>query len=342
MVMRPIFAAAKAFGDDIRLVFSEGEDERVLQAVQTIRDEKIARVLLIGRPEVIEMRIKQFGLRLEANVDFEVINPQEDSRYKTYWQAYHEIMARKGITPDNAKEIMRTNTTVIAAMMLHLGDADTMISGCYGNYRDHLIPIMEILGIAKDQHRCAALSAIAIDNPRIERGILFITDPYVNIDPTAQQLAEITIMAAEQIKLFGIKPKVALISYSNFGAGVHPQAKKMRLAMEIIRDLAPELEVEGEMHVDAALDEKIRARIFPGNTLKGSANLLVMPSIDVANVALNTIKVLANGQTIGPILMGIKESAHICTPSARPRTLVNLAAIAVSKARLLKQQKDQS
>jgi len=342
MVMRPIFAAAKAFGDDIRLVFSEGEDERVLQAVQTIRDEKIARVLLIGRPEVIEMRIKQFGLRLEANVDFEVINPQEDSRYKTYWQAYHEIMARKGITPDNAKEIMRTNTTVIAAMMLHLGDADTMISGCCGNYRDHLIPIMEILGIAKDQHRCAALSAIAIDNPKIERGILFITDPYVNIDPTAQQLAEITIMAAEQIKLFGIKPKVALISYSNFGAGVHPQAKKMRLAMEIIRDLAPELEVEGEMHVDAALDEKIRSRIFPGNTLKGSANLLVMPSLDVANVALNTIKVLANGQTIGPILMGIKESAHICTPSARPRTLVNLAAIAVSKARLLKQQKDQS
>ena len=149
-------------------------------------------------------------------------------------------------------------------------------------------------------------------------------------------------MAAEQIKLFGIKPKVALISYSNFGAGVHPQAKKMGLAMEIIRDLAPELEVEGEMHVDAALDEKIRARIFPGNTLKGSANLLVMPSLDVANVALNTIKVLANGQTIGPILMGIKESAHICTPSARPRTLVNLAAIAVSKARLLKQQKDQS
>ena len=339
MVMRPIFAAAKAFGDDIRLVFSEGEDERVLQAIQTIRDEKIAKVLIIGRPDVIERRINLLGLRLQINVDFEVINPQEDSRYKTYWQGYHEIMARKGITPDNAKEIMRSNTTVIAAMMLHLGDADTMICGCYGNYADHLVPIMEILGIASNQQRCAALSAIAIDNPKIERGILFITDPYVNIDPTAQQIAEITIMAAEQIQLFGIKPKVALLSYSNFGAGVHPHAKKMRQAMTIIREVAPDLEIEGEMHADAALDEKIRARIFPGNTLKGAANLLVMPNIDAANITMNTIKVLANGQTIGPILMGIKESAHICTPSARPRTLVNLAAIAVSKARLLKTQK---
>lgn len=339
MVMRPIFAAAKAFGDDIRLVFSDGEDERVLQAIQTIRDEKIAKVLIIGRPEVIERRIAYLGLRVQINVDFEVINPQEDSRYKTYWQGYHEIMARKGITPDNAKEIMRTNTTVIAAMMLHLGDADAMICGCHGNYADHLLPIMEILGIASNQERCAALSAIAIDNPKIERGILFITDPYVNIDSTAQQLAEITMMAAEQVQLFGIKPKVALVSYSNFGAGAHLHAKKMRQAMGIIRTLAPELEIEGEMHADAALDEKIRARIFPGNTLKGSANLLVMPNIDAANIALNTIKVLANGQTIGPILMGIKESAHICTPSARPRTLVNLAAIAVSKARLLKTQK---
>jgi malate dehydrogenase (oxaloacetate-decarboxylating)(NADP+) len=342
MVMRPIFAAAKAFGDDIRLVFSEGEDERVLQAIQTIRDEKIAKVLIIGRPDVIERRIKHLGLRLQINVDFEVINPQEDSRYKTYWQGYHEIMARKGITPDNAKEIMRTNTTVIAAMMLHLGDADAMICGCNGSYPDHLVHIMEILGIANNQQRCAALSAIAIDNPKIERGILFITDPYVNIEPTAQQLAEITIMAAEQVQLFGIKPKAALLSYSNFGAGVHPQAKKMRQAMAIIRSHSPDLEIEGECHADAALDEKIRAHIFPGNTLKGAANLLIMPNIDAANIALNTIKVLANGQTIGPILMGIKESAHICTPSARPRTLVNLAAIAVSKARLLKTQKGQS
>lgn len=339
MVMRPIFAAAKAYVDDIRLVFSEGEDERVLQAMQTIRDEKIAKVLVIGRPEIIERRIAQLGLRLVMNVDFEVINPQDDSRYKSYWQSYHKIMVRKGITPDNAKEIMRTNTTVIAAMMLHLGDVDAMICGSNGNYSDHLVPLMSILGIAENQQRCAALSAIAVDNRKVERGILFITDPYVNIDPTAEQLAEITIMAAEQVRLFGIKPKAALISYSNFGAGNHPQAKKMRKAMEIIKDRAPELEIEGEMHVDAALDEKIRARLFPENTLSGPANLLVMPNIDAANTALNTIKILANGQTIGPILMGIKESAHICTPTARPRTLVNLAAIAVSKARLLKQQK---
>ena len=339
MVMRPIFAAAKNADEPIRLVFAEGEDERVLQAVQTIHDEKIAQPLLVGRPEVIERRIATLGLRLKVNEDFTIVNPLDDSRYKTYWQKYQEILARKGITPAIAKEVMRTNTTVISAMMLHLGDVDTMICGSQGTYPDHLVPIMEILGIANNQQRCAALSAIAIDNPKIERGILFITDPYVNIDPTADQLAEITIMAAEQIKLFGIEPKIALLSYSNFGAGSHPQAKKMRQVYSIIRHLAPELEIEGEMHADAALDEKIRSRLFPGNTLKGAANLLVMPNIDAANIALNMIKVLGDGETIGPILMGIKESAHICTPSALPRTLVNLAAIAVSKARLLKQQK---
>lgn len=340
VVMRPIFSAVKSGKEEIRLVFAEGEDERVLQAVQTILDEKIAKVLVIGRPEIIERRAQQLRLRLDVNKDIGIINPQDDVRYKTYWQAYHEIMARKGITPDNAKEIMRTNTTVIASMMVHLGDADSMICGCLGNYPDHLVSVMEILGIAENQRRCAALSAVAIDNRKIERGILFITDPYVNIDPTAEQLAEITLMAAEQVHLFGIKPKVALVSYSNFGAGTHPHAKKMRKALELIRDRAPELEVEGEMHVDAALDEKIRAHSFPGNALNGAANLLVMPNIDVANATLNTIKILANGQPIGPILMGIKESAHICTPTARPRTLVNLAAIAVSKARLCKQQKE--
>lgn len=339
MVMRPIFAAAKSFGSNIRLVFSEGEEEKVLQAIQTIIDEKIARVLVIGRPEIIERRIKLLGLRLKLHEDFEIVNPQEDSRYKAYWQGYHEIMARKGISPDNAKEIIRTNTTVIATMMLHQGDADAMICGCHGNYSDHLVSIIEILGIANQ--RCASLSAIAIDNPRIDRGILFITDPYVNINPTAEQLAEITMLAAEQVSLFGIKPKVALVSYSNFGAGVHPQAKKMRQALSLIRERMPDLEIEGEMHADAALDETIRSHIFPNNVLKGSANLLVMPCIDAAHIALNAIKILGNGQTIGPILMGIRESAHICTPSARPRTLVNLAAIAVSKAQLLKQQKEQ-
>lgn len=339
MVMRPIFAAAKSAGKDIRLVFAEGEDGRVLQAVQTLCDEKIADIMVIGRPEVIEHRIGLLGLRIKIGKDFDFVNPLDDARYKIYWQSYHEIMARKGIAPSNAKQIMRTNPTVIAAMMLYLGDADSMICGCNGNYPDHLVPIMEILGMAENQKRCAAVSAIAIDNPHIERGILFITDPYVNIDPTAQQLAEITIMAAEQVQLFGIQPKIALLSFSNFGAGYHPQAKKMRQAYDIIRQLAPDLEVEGEMHADAALDETIRQRIFPGNSLKGAANLLVMPTIDAANIALNMTKVLANGQTIGPILMGIKESAHICTTSSRPRTLVNLAAIAVSKARFLKQQK---
>ncbi len=339
MVMRPIFAAAKAYGDDIRLAFAEGEDERVLQAIQTIRDEKIAKVIAIGRPEVIQSRLNELGSRLKIHEDFAVVNPADDARYKLYWQNYHNLMARKGVTPENAKLTMRTNNTVIAAMMLRTNDADAMISGCQGNYASHLMTIIEVLGMADKQQRCAALSAIAVDNSKVERGLLFITDPYVNIDPTAEQLAEITLLAAEEVRLFGIAPKVALVSCSNFGSGAHPQAVKMRQALALIRSCAPDLEIEGEMHADAALDEVIRARIFPGNTLKGAANLLVMPNIDAANIALNTIKVLGNGQTIGPILMGIKESAHICTPSARPRTLVNLAAIAVSKARILKQQK---
>ena len=339
MVMRPIFAAAKAYGDDIRLAFAEGEDERVLQAIQTIRDEKIAKVIAIGRPEVIQIRLNELSSRLKMFEDFDVVNPQDDHRFKTYWQQYHELMARRGVNPENAKLAMRTNNTVIASMMLRLNDADAMITGCQGSYPRHLVSIMEVLGISNNQQRCAAVSALVIDNTKLERGIIFITDPYVNLDPTAEQLAEITIMAAEQVKLFGIVPKIALVSYSNFGSASHLQAKKMKHALALIREQEPELEVEGEMHADAALDETIRSRIFPGNLLKGAANLLVMPNIDAANATLNAVKVLGNGQTIGPILMGIKESAHICTPSSRPRTLVNLAAIAVSKARILKQQR---
>lgn len=338
-VMRPIFAAAKTYGDNIRLTFAEGEEERVLQAIQTIRDEKIAKVIAIGRPEVIQSRLDKLGSRLKISEDFTVVNPQDDHRFKIYWQQYHNLMARKGVNPELAKITMRTNNTAIAAMMLRLNDADAMITGCYGRYPKHLVAIMEILGVDNSQNRCAAISALVVDSAQLERGILFITDPYVNIDPNAEQIAEITLMAAEQVKLFGIVPKVALVSYSNFGSGHHDQAKKMRQALALIRDRAPELEIEGEMHADAALDETIRSRIFPGNLLKGSANLLVMPNIDAANAMLNAVKVLGNGQPIGPILMGVKESAHICTPSSRPRTLVNLAAIAVSKARILKQQR---
>lgn len=336
MVMRPIFAAAKASEQKMRLVFAEGEDERVLRATQTIVDEKIADVSLVGRPDVIANRIERLGLRLDlAKQDLKIVDPNNDARYRTYWETLHAIMARKGITPDIAKEMMRNNTTVIASMLLHMREVDAMICGTLGNYRDHLLSIMNVLGVAEQQSRCAALSAIAIDNPAIDNGILFITDPYVNIDPTAEQIAEITLMAAEQVRLFGITPKVALLSHSNFGGSLQPQAKKMRQALNIVRDLAPELEVDGEMHADAALSEEIRNRLLPDNNLKGAANLLVMPNIDSANIGVNLIKMLGNGQTIGPILMGIKASAHICTPSAKARTLVNLAAIAVAKARLL-------
>lgn len=336
MVMRPIFAAAKNSEKKMRLVFAEGEDERVIRATQTIVDEKIADVSLIGRPDVIINRIEKLGLRLDAlNENFTIVDPNHDPRYRSYWEKLHSIMERKGITPDIAKEMMRTNNTVIASMLLRMNDVDAMICGTLGNYREHLLSIMNVLGVAEQQSRCAALSAIAIDNPAIDNGILFITDPYVNIDPTAEQIAEITLMAAEQVRLFGITPKVALVSHSNFGGSLQPQAKKMRNALNIVRDLAPELEIDGEMHADAALSESIRNRLLPDNKLRGGANLLVMPNIDSANISMNLIKMLGNGQTIGPILMGIKASAHICTPSAKSRTLVNLAAIAVAKARLL-------
>jgi malate dehydrogenase (oxaloacetate-decarboxylating)(NADP+) len=336
MVMRPIFAAAKNSEKKMRLVFAEGEDERVIRATQTIVDEKIADVSLIGRPDVIANRIERLGLKLDLDKqNFTIVDPNDDPRYRSYWEKLHSIMARKGITPDIAKEMMRTNNTVIASMLLHMRDVDAMICGTLGNYREHLLSIMNVLGVAEQQSRCAAVSAIAIDNPAIDNGILFITDPYVNIDPTAEQIAEITLMAAEQVRLFGITPKVALLSHSNFGGSLQPQAKKMRQALNIVRNIAPELEIDGEMHADSALSEEIRHRLLPGSTLNGSANLLVMPNIDSANISVNLIKMLGNGQTIGPILMGIKASAHICTPSAKARTLVNLAAIAVAKARLL-------
>lgn len=338
MVMRPIFASAKASPKKMRLVFAEGEDERIIRASQILIDEEIANISLIGRPDVINSRIEKLGLRLniDDSAKISIIDPSNDSRYKSYWNELHAIMSRKGVTPDIAKEMMRNNNTAIASMLLHMRDADAMICGTLGQYRSHLLTIMNVLGISENQRRCAAVSALAIDNPSLDNKILFITDPYVNIDPSAEQLAEITLMAAEQVRLFGIVPKVALLSYSNFGGSFQPQAKKMSQVLNIVRELDPNLEIEGEMHADAALNEETRNRLFPSSMLKGSANLLVMPNIDAANISLNLIKTLANGYTIGPVLMGIKESAHICTPSANVRNITNLAAIAVAKAKMIK------
>lgn len=331
MVMKPIFEQAQAF--PMRVTFAEGEDERVLRAVQTIVDERICRPILIGRPSVIQMRIERLGLRLVLDQDYELIDPNNDNRFATYWHSYHLLMERKGITPDIAKMHVRTNTTIIAALTVYLGDSDAMIAGSFGRYQKHLSNVLDIIPLRPEYGITAALSLLVMD-----QGVCFICDPYVNHNPSAQDIAEMTLLAAEQVCRFGIVPKIALLSHSNFGSSDDPSADKMRKALEIIKDQSPDLEVEGEMHADAALSEEIRSRIFPNSTLEGRANLFIMPSIDAANIAYNMVKVLSNGLSVGPILMGTTKPAHIVTPSISVRGLVNMAALAAVDAQILKQQ----
>ncbi len=327
MVMRPIFNQAKK--QLMRITFAEGEDERVLRCVQTLCDEQICRPILVGRPNVIQMRIGRLGLRLIPEKDFDLIDPGNDSRYQEYWQAYHELMQRKGITPDIAKTLVRTNSTIIAALTVYLNDADSMIAGTFGSYDQHLSDILNVLKLSPDHDMAAALSMLIL-----ESGVYFITDPYVNHNLDADEIAEMTILAAEQVKRFGIIPKIALLSHSNFGSSNDSSAIKMHKALTILRDTHPELEVEGEMHGDAALSEVIRERIFPNSRLKGSANLLVMPSIDSANITFNIVKMLADGLTVGPILMGTEKPGHLVTPSITVRGLINMAALAAVDAQV--------
>lgn len=329
MVMRPVFETAKQAPQ--RVAFAEGEEERVLQAIQTLVDEGLAHPILIGRPSVIEKRIEKLGLRLKLGQDFEIIDPSNDNRYTTYWKAYHQIMQRRGISPAVAKILVRTNTTIIGAMTVHLGDADTMICGTIGRYGVHLDHILQILGLAPEQNIAAALSALIVD-----QGIIFMCDTNVNSELSSDEIAEMTILAAEQVKRFGIQPKVALLSHSNFGSSMSPSALKMQDVLEKIKQRAPGLEVDGEMHADSALSEDIRARTLPNSTLTGSANLLVMPTLDSANIAFNLAKVIGNGLSIGPILLGTEKPAHILTPSITVRGIVNMAALAVVDAQVRK------
>ncbi|WP_032112316.1 NADP-dependent malic enzyme [Candidatus Paracaedibacter symbiosus] len=327
LVMRPIFAQAKK--EMMRITFAEGEEEKVLRCVQSLCDEQICRPILVGRPNVIQMRIERLGLRLQAERDFDLIDPNNDSRYNTYWRAYHDLMQRKGITPDIAKTIMHTNNTVIAALTVHLGDADSMIAGTVGTYNQHLNDILDILKLSPDHDTVAALNMVILD-----KGVYFISDAYVNHSAKAEEIAEITILAADQVKRFGIVPKVALLSHSNFGSSNDCSAVKMRKALEILMDSHPELEVDGEMHGDAALSEVIRERIFPNSRLKGEANLLIMPSVDSANITVNMLKVLADGLSVGPILMGTEKPGHIVTPTITVRGLINMAALAAVDAQV--------
>ncbi len=327
--MKPLFQVAKATPPELkRIVYAEGEDERVLRAVQVVVDEKLARPILVGRPAVLEQRIEKFGLRLKLGQHFDVINPDFDERYRDYWQTYHQMVMRKGVTADMAKLAMRRRHTLIGAMMIHKGDADGMICGTYGTTWTHLDFIDKVLGRRAGADVYAAMNFIITEERQ-----LAMVDTHVNENPTALELAEITIMAAEELERFGIAPRVALLSHSNFGTSDSESARKMRDTLALVQQKAPHLEIDGEMHGDAALDSKLRAKIMPQSTLKGDANLVVMPNIDSANIAYNLLKTAAgNGIAVGPVLLGCARPVHILTPSATVRRIVNMTALCVVDA----------
>ena len=320
LIMRPVFAAAAMAERNI--IFAEGEDERVLRASQAMIEETTDRPILIGRPDVIEARCDRAGLKIRPGNDFEVVNPENDPRYRDYWGTYHELLARRGVTPDLAKAIMRTNTTAIAAVAVHRGDADSMICGTFGQYGWHLGYIRQILARG-GLHPTGALSLIVLED-----GPLFIADTHVHAEPTAQQVVETVIGAARHVRRFGMEPKIALCSHSQFGNLESASARRMRDAMEQLDDIAPDFCYEGEMHTDAALDPELRARVLPDNRMDGAANVLIFANSDAASAVRNTLKMRARGLEVGPILMGMGNRAHITTTSVTARGLLNLSALA--------------
>lgn len=326
-VMKPIFAAAKAASRK-RVAYAEGEQERVLRACQIVVDEGLARPTLIGRPAIIAKRIEQFGLRLKEELDYDVVNVEQDHRYRDFWQTYHRMMERRGVTVQTAKIEMRRRLTLIAGMLLYKGDVDGLICGTWGNTAHHLDYLDQVIGKREGVHTYACMNGLLLPGRQV-----FLLDTHVNYDPTAEQLAEITTMAAEEMMRFGIKPKAALLSHSNFGSSSLPSAIKMRRTLELLRETAPWLEVDGEMHGDMALDADARKLIMPNSTLTGEANLLVLPNIDAANIAYNLLKTAAGGNiAIGPVLLGANKPMHILTATATVRRIVNMTALTVADA----------
>ena len=326
-MMKPIFTAAKRALKK-RIAYSEGEEERVLRAAQIVVDEGIARPTLIGRPAVIAERIEKFGLRLKEELDYDVVNVELDHRYRDFWQTYHRMTERKGITQQIAKIEMRRRLSLIGAMLLHKGDVDGMICGTWGTNPMHLNYIDQVVGKRKGVNTFACMNGLMLPGRQV-----FMVDTHVNYDPTAQELAEITVMAAEEMRRFGLKPKAALLSHSNFGSSNQPSAVKMRQVLELLRSNAPWLEVDGEMHGDVALDAAARHAIMPNSTLAGDANLLVLPNIDAANIAYNLLKTAAGGNiAVGPVLLGASKPVHILTPSTTVRRIVNMTALTVADA----------
>jgi malate dehydrogenase (oxaloacetate-decarboxylating)(NADP+) len=323
LIMKPLFTAAKA--SPKRIVYAEGEDERVLRAVQIVVDEGLAHPVLIGRPQVVEHRIERLGLRVRPGQGFELVNPEFDPRYRDYWTTYHRLTERKGVSPDYARLEMRRRNTLIGAMMIYKGEADGMLCGTFASHALHLRYVDQVIGLQPGIRSYAAMNALMLPNRTV-----FICDTYVNADPDAERIAEMTVLAAEEVRRFGLVPKVALVSASNFGSVELPSARKMQAALALLKERAPALEVEGEMHGDAAISEEIRMRLFPSSRLRGEANLLIMPTLDAANISFNLLKTAAgDGVTIGPILLGAARAVHILTPSATVRRIVNMTALTV-------------
>ena len=325
--MKPIFTAAKR-GLKKRVAYSEGEEERVLRAAQIVSDEGLARPTLIGRPAIIAERVEKFGLRLKEGLDYEVVNVEDDHRYRDFWQTYHRMQERKGITVQMAKIEMRRRLSLIGTMLLHKGDVDGLICGTWGTNATHLPYVEQVIGKRPGVNTFACMNGLLLPNRQV-----FLVDTHVNYDPTAEQLAEITVMAAHEMKRFGIHPKAALLSHSNFGTSNEPSAVKMRDTLALLQKNAPWLEVDGEMHGDIALDGEARALQMPNGTLHGDANLLVCPNIDAANISYNLLKTAAGGNiAIGPVLLGAAKPVHILTPSATVRRIVNMTALTVADA----------
>jgi malate dehydrogenase (oxaloacetate-decarboxylating)(NADP+) len=329
MFMRPVFTAAKAASaKNKRVAYAEGEDERVLRAAQVAVDDGLAHPILIGRPAVIAARLAKAGLRIQLGRDVDCVNPEDDPRFRQYWELYHKLMGRHGVTPEAAKAAVRRSSTTIAALAVKLGHADAMLCGMLGRFDTHLGHVRDILGMKAGATGLAAMNALMLD-----RHALFIADTYVNEDPSAEQLASIALMAAQEVSRFGLPPKVAFLSHSNFGSSDRPSARKMRLARELFAKMAPDIECDGEMQGDSALSETVRHAALADTSLHGEANLLICPNLDSANILFNVLKMTAgHGVTVGPILLGAAGSAHILTPSATVRRVVNMTALAVANA----------
>src|SRR5690606_22183214 len=325
-LMRPLFMQAK--NAPKRVIYADGEDERILRAAQVVIDEKIAHPILIGRPAVIEMRIKKFGLRLTPGQNIEIVNPEDDERFNETWNGYYKLQGRNGVTPDIAKAMVRKHNSLIGVMLLQRGDADALLCGAASRYDNQLRYVDEVIGLREGAQTYAAMNVLMLPDQT-----LFICDTHVNENPTAEQIADMTIQAAAEVLRFGVVPKIALLSHSNFGSRVTESSKKMARARQIIAERAPQLEVDGELHADAALSEKIRLKAYPDSTLKGPANLLITPNLDTGNITYNMLKMTgSNGVAMGPVLLGAARPVHILTTSATVRRIVNMTALAVVDA----------